>query len=245
MRAGVRRALVEPQPGDHAVEVGAELRADLDRVVVGRLGLLERPRRAAQMLHGQPDCVGARVVNVQLSSLAIALPAKSFTPDAPPLTSAVYVVVAASDCGRVERRGLAARVVAHRRRDERAGRVAQRDRGRGDGRRVDRLGEPRRDVGGGGDPARAAARGDRASPSARSRRRRSPARRRPSSSRTGTCRWGTCRWARTRRARCRRPRRRAARAAAGCRRRPRRSRRGWSRSCRSARDRTRCTSCRR
>ena len=52
---------------------------------------------AAQMLHGQPDWVGARVVNVQLSSLDITLPAKSLIPAGPPLTSAVYVVVAASD----------------------------------------------------------------------------------------------------------------------------------------------------
>ena len=44
---------------------------------------------AAQMLHGQPDDVGARVVNVQLSSLDIALPVKSLTPLLPALTSAV------------------------------------------------------------------------------------------------------------------------------------------------------------
>src|SRR5215207_9722763 len=46
--------------------------------------------------HGQPDDVGVRVVNVQLSSVAIALPAKSLTPVAPPLTRAVWTVPEAS-----------------------------------------------------------------------------------------------------------------------------------------------------
>ena len=43
----------------------------------------------AQMLHGQPEPEAARVVNVQLSSLASALPARSLTPALPPLTVAV------------------------------------------------------------------------------------------------------------------------------------------------------------
>ena len=39
-----------------------------------------------QMLHGQPELVAARVVNVQVSSAASALPARSLTPALPPLT---------------------------------------------------------------------------------------------------------------------------------------------------------------
>ena len=45
---------------------------------------------AGQMLHGQPEPPdAARVVNVQLSSAASGLPARSLTPAAPPLTVAV------------------------------------------------------------------------------------------------------------------------------------------------------------
>ncbi len=43
----------------------------------------------AQMLHGQPELEAARVVKVQLSSLASALAARSLTPALPPLTVAV------------------------------------------------------------------------------------------------------------------------------------------------------------
>ena len=51
---------------------------------------------AGQMLHGQPEPEAARVVNVQLSSAASALPARSLTPALPPRTVAVYVAPAVS-----------------------------------------------------------------------------------------------------------------------------------------------------
>ena len=57
----------------------------LSVVSAGRAGVAALP----QMLHGQPNCEAARVVKVQLSSAASALPARSFTPAVPPLTVAV------------------------------------------------------------------------------------------------------------------------------------------------------------
>ncbi|MNC87063.1 hypothetical protein D3C83_27590 [compost metagenome] len=51
-------------------------------------------------LHGQPGSLAAAVVNVQVSVLARALPATSFTPALPPITRTVYVAPAArAACG--------------------------------------------------------------------------------------------------------------------------------------------------
>ena len=72
MDAGVRRGLVEPHAGNRAARVGAE----------------------AQIEHGHAG--PAPVVNDQTKLLASALPARSFTPLAPPVIVAVYVVDAAS-----------------------------------------------------------------------------------------------------------------------------------------------------